>query len=154
MSHTPNCDFCVFYPCEISHTHIVGRIKNEQQHAGCMSIRDVIVRSKWRQHVASHRMHGFWKAFSWLFQYKMRYLVVSKKRIHYSCEGGIKNPFHAITDCHHSTSLVMPIDEPPNRFFCPTLTLMMDSYRHKGYRFAQCWQTVIAMDEIFLPAHK
>ena len=33
-----------------------------------------------------------------------------------------------ITICHHSTSLVMPNGNPPDRFFYPPLTLMIDSY--------------------------
>ena len=32
-----------------------------------------------------------------------------------------------ITLCHHSASLVMPIDDPRDGFFNPILTLMMDS---------------------------
>ena len=34
----------------------------------------------------------------------------------------------AITVCHHSASLVMPNGDPRDRFFYPTLTLMIDSY--------------------------
>ena len=34
----------------------------------------------------------------------------------------------AITICHHSARPVMPIGEPRDGFFCPTLTLMMVSY--------------------------
>ena len=33
-----------------------------------------------------------------------------------------------ITDCHHSASLVMPIGDPRDSKFYPTLTLMIDSY--------------------------
>ena len=33
-----------------------------------------------------------------------------------------------ITVCHHLASLVMPIGDPQDIFFYPTLTLMMDSY--------------------------
>ena len=58
----------------------------------------------------------------------MRYLVLSKKIVHYSCEGGIENLSLVIIVCHHSTSLVMPIGDPRDTFFDPTLTLMMDSY--------------------------
>ena len=45
------------------------------------------------------------------FQYKMRYLVVSKKKkiIHFRM--GQKNQSLGITIYHHSTSLVMPIGE-------------------------------------------
>ena len=40
----------------------------------------------------------------------------------------MKNPSLVITTCHRSASLVMPIGDPWDRFFYPTLTLMMDSY--------------------------
>ena len=33
-----------------------------------------------------------------------------------------------IIDWHHMASFVMPIGDPPDRFFYPILTLMMDSY--------------------------
>ena len=33
---------------------------------------------------------GFSGSLLHVFQYQMRYLVVSKKKIHYSCEGGIE----------------------------------------------------------------
>ena len=39
-----------------------------------------------------------------------------------------KNPSLVITVCHHSASLVMPIGDPRDGFFYPTLTLMMDTY--------------------------
>ena len=45
---------------------------------------------KWCHHVASQRIQDFLKAFFMCFQYKMRYLVVIKKRTIYSCEGGIE----------------------------------------------------------------
>ena len=50
------------------------------------------------------------------------------KRIHYLCEGGIENLSLVITTCHHSASLVMPIGDPRDGFFYPTLTFMRDSY--------------------------
>ena len=43
-----------------------------------------------------------------------------------------KNPSVGITVCHHSASLVMPKGDPRDRFFNPTLTLMIDSYNHMG----------------------
>ena len=54
--------------------------------------------------------------------------MVSKKSNHHACEGGIKNPSLMITDCHNSASLVMPIGDPPDGFFHPTLILMIDTY--------------------------
>ena len=41
---------------------------------------------------------------------------------------GLKNPSLGITICYHSASLAMPIRDPQDGFFYPTLTLMMDSY--------------------------
>ena len=40
---------------------------------------------------------------------------------------GLKNPSLRITVCHHSANFVMPKGESQDRFFYPTLTLMMDS---------------------------
>ena len=37
---------------------------------------------------------------------------------------GKKNPSLAITICYHSASLMMPIGDPWDRFFFPTLTLI------------------------------
>ena len=62
------------------------------------------------------------------FQYKMRYLAVSKKKIHYSGENEIENSDHCDHRFHHSASHVMPIGDPQDRFFYPTLTLMIDSF--------------------------
>ena len=41
------------------------------------------------------------------FQYKMRYLVVSKKKNPYFCEDGIEN---SVPHDHHLSSLGMPRD--------------------------------------------
>ena len=38
---------------------------------------------------------------------------------------GMKKPSFEITVCHYSASLVMQISGPPDRFFYPTLTLMI-----------------------------
>ena len=35
----------------------------------------------------------------------------------YLCEGGIENPSPAITICHHSASLIMPIGDPRDCYF-------------------------------------
>ena len=51
-----------------------------------------------------------------------------EKMIHYSCEDGIENPSLAITDCHHSASLMMQIGNPRDGFFYPIHKLMNDSY--------------------------
>ena len=41
---------------------------------------------------------------------------------------GYENTSLRITVCHHSASLVMPIGDPRDGFFYPTLILMMDPY--------------------------
>ena len=41
---------------------------------------------------------------------------------------GKKNPPLGITVCHHSASLVMPNGDTRDRFFYPTLTLIINSY--------------------------
>ena len=41
---------------------------------------------------------------------------------------GLKNMTLGITVCHHSAGLMMPNNDPRDRFFYPSLTLMMDSY--------------------------
>ena len=48
--------------------------------------------------------------------------------IHYSCESGTEKSVLRMTDCHHSASLMMPIGDPQDGFFYPTLILMKDSY--------------------------
>ena len=45
------------------------------------------------------------ESFVIFFQYKMNYLVVSKKSIQYSCEGGIEK---SVPRDHRLSSLVMP----------------------------------------------
>ena len=57
--------------------------------------------------------------------------MVSKKSSHYLCEDGIENPSLVITVCHHSASLVMPVNDPQDGFFYPSLTLMIDSYKDR-----------------------
>ena len=60
-----------------------GKIKNTAARwtqAGRTSICDVIVMLKWRHHVASQRIQDFLETFFMLFQYKMMYLVMSKKK--------------------------------------------------------------------------
>ena len=51
------------------------------------------------------------------FAYTMRYLVVARKIIHYSCEDRIEK-----------SVLAMPVGDPRDGFFYPTLTLMMYYY--------------------------
>ena len=83
------------------------------------------------------------------FQYKMRYLVVSKKKESIiRVRMGWKNPSLTITLCHHSASLVMPISDPQDGFFYPNLTLMMNSYIHNftlyNFVYMELWYTMIS----------
>ena len=52
----------------------------------------------------------------------MGYSMVGKKKIHYLCEDKIETLSLASTVC-------LPNSESRNRFFYPTLTLIIDSYR-------------------------
>ena len=47
-----------------------------------------------------------------------------EKIIQYSCE----DQSLMITVCHQSARLVIPIDDPRDGFFYPTLELMIDNY--------------------------
>ena len=40
----------------------------------------------------------------------------------------MENPSLAITDCNHLASPMMPIDDPRDRIFYPTCTLMINFY--------------------------
>ena len=67
-----------------------------------------------------------------------------------------KNLSLGITACHHLANLVVPNGEPRDRFFYPTLTLMMDSYCLWGSPFVITWQAlwcqaVILGDRSFYP---
>ena len=53
---------------------------------------------------------------------------MSMKIIHNSCEDRIYNPSLTITDRHHLASLVMPIVDPRDGLFYPTLILIIGSY--------------------------
>ena len=82
ISRTPDWDFRCFYLFEIillSHITVParGKDKSEQLHAGGTSIYNVIVMIKRSHHVNSQHIQDFLEAF---FQYKRRYLAVSKKR--------------------------------------------------------------------------
>ena len=58
----------------------------------------------------------------------MWYVMVSKKRIHYLCEGAIEK---SVPRDHCLLSLSKPGDakrRPRDGFFYPTLTLIMESY--------------------------
>ena len=66
-----------------------------------------------------------------LFKHKMQYLTVIQKREKESiirARIGKKNPSLVITVWHRWASLVMPNGDPQDRFFYPTLTLVIDFY--------------------------
>ena len=70
----------------LSHIHVPAYRKDKKltaarrPHAGCSSFCDIIVMLKWRHHVASQRIQDSLEAIFMFFQYKIRYLVVSKKK--------------------------------------------------------------------------
>ena len=71
-------------------------------------------------------------SFFMCFQYKMRHLVASKKKNQLFAWGwDRKIPSLPITVCHHSARLVMPIGDPLDGFFYPTLKLNIYSDIHK-----------------------
>ena len=82
----------------------------------------VIVMLKWRYHIMSQFsvFRNFWESF---LNMKMRYLGVSKKKKHGSCEGGIAKSVPRNNVWHHEASLVMPNGNPQDVFFYSTLTL-------------------------------
>ena len=103
-------------------------IAARRPHAGRTFIHDGIVMLKWRHHTASQRIQDFLEVFFMFFQDRMRYLVVNKKRIHYSCEDGIGKSFPRD---HRLSSLIKPLDAnrwSSGRIFLSTLTPMKDSY--------------------------
>ena len=84
FSRTPDRDFRIFYQFYLTYPYQpVGKIKKRiaarRPHACCMSIRDVIVMLTLSHHIASWRALDFLKVFFMVFQYTMRYSLVSKK---------------------------------------------------------------------------
>ena len=68
------------------------------------------------------------------------YTLAPDRGFHYSYEDGIENPSLAIAICRHSASLVMPIGDPRDGLFYPTLTLMVDSYYNPRHVYLQISQ--------------
>ena len=91
FSHT-RWGFPCFYSCEIILSHITvpvrGKEKNPNSRASatCRSMTSLLCYNVTMTYLSVLRIFCFFM----FFQYKMRYLVVSKKRIHYSCEDGIE----------------------------------------------------------------
>ena len=92
--------------------------------ARTLSSSDVVVMLKWRHHVKLYLslFRDFWNL---IFKYKQWW---ARKSIHYLCEGRLEKSALEITVCHHWAILVMPNGDPQDRFFYPTLTLMIDFY--------------------------
>ena len=105
FSRTPDRDFRCFYPFEkfLSHIPVPALGKKRTSSYGRTSFRDVIVMLKCQQ------IQDFLEVF---------FMVSSIK-----C--GTYNAPLAINVCHHSASLVMPMDDPGDKFFYPTLTLII-----------------------------
>ena len=102
LSPTLDRDFRCFYPCEkfLSHIPVPALGKNKHHHVCRTSFHDVIVNVKMSAN------SGFSGSL---------FMVSNIK-----C--GTYNAQLAITVCHHSASLVMPIGDPRDEFFYPTLT--------------------------------
>ena len=64
--------------------------------------------------------------------------MVSKKKIHYLCKGGVEKSVLVITLWHLSASLMMPNGDPQDGFFSPTLTLKIDSYSIYKQKALRC----------------
>ena len=62
------------------------------------------------------------------FKYTIMVFNGEQKRIHYLCEDEIENLYLTINVCHHSSRLMMQNSDHQDRFFYPSLTLMIDSY--------------------------
>ena len=71
-----------------------------------------------------------------LFAYVHCLFHIQTIRIYHEYEGGgDRKSVPRITDFHHSASLVMPIGDPRDGFFYPTLRLMIDSdWHHEACR--------------------
>ena len=105
FSRTPDRDFRCFYPFEkfLSHIPVPALGKKRTSSYDRTSFRDVIVMLKCQQ------IQDF---------LEVLFMVSNIK-----C--GTYNAPLAITVCHHLASLVMPIDDPRDKFFYPTLTLII-----------------------------
>ena len=69
----------------------------------------------------------FWKPF-YVFLIKSEVFSGAQDKVSImSVRVGYKNPSLAITDCHHSAGLVMPIGDPRDEFF------LSHPHTHDGY---------------------
>ena len=140
FSCTSDRNFRCFYTCEIILSHIPVPAHGKDKWTAARwphvdSWRHCNVKITSPCHVSVY--FGFsWESFSCFFQYKMRYLVVSKKKnplFVWRWDEKIRpswSPF-VIT----RQALWCQIGDPQDGFFYPTFTLMMHSYCNssKGY---------------------
>ena len=112
----------VVFPCLTYPYQPVGKIKKT---ALPRRICNVIMTSPYR----SQRTQDFLEAFYHVFLIE-NVVFSGEQEKDIRLRMGWKNPSLAITDCHHSASLVMPIVDPRDGLFYPTLTHMKDSYSH------------------------
>ena len=73
-------EISVIFTHVLSHIPVAKTKATRQLHARGMSICDVILMLKLRHHVTSQLIQVALEVFFMFFQYKMRYLVVSKKK--------------------------------------------------------------------------
>ena len=137
-SRTPDWDLCYFNPCKriLSHIPIPASgqdNKNEQPHVGRNSICDVIVMLKSHHHVASQRIQYFMEIFFMFSNIKWEGIKWwARKRIHYSCEGGIEK---SVPGDHILSSLSKPGDA--NRWSSGRI---FQSHTHDGFLYHCCRQ--------------
>ena len=87
-----------------------------------MSIRDVIVMLQLRNHVSSQRIQNFLEVFLYVIPIKSEtFSGKQEKESIIRVRMGWKNPSVLIIVCHHSASLIMPIGDPLDGLFYPTL---------------------------------
>ena len=153
FSCTPEQGFHRFYPYEKNLSHIP--VPTRGRHKNWTAASDVIVMLKWCNHVMSRLSvsRNFWKPFS-------KYKWWARKIIHYSCENGTEKP---VPRDHRLSSLdfVMPIGDPRDRFFYPTLKLIWYCCLHVYYTIintsSTTWTAIVSVgsnsDDILMLCH-
>ena len=144
FSRTPDGDFRWVYPCEIilSHIPVPAPGKDKKWTVACWPHFVLWRHCNVKMTSPCHNLSVFrifWKSFSCFLQYKMRCLVVSKKKNPLFVWGWDRKirPSQSPIGITQ-TSLVMPISAPRDGFFYLTLTLMIDSYISNNWCFNPC----------------
>ena len=101
--------------------------ENELPHVGRTSVRDVLWIMKWRHHIAYECIHDFLEVFLMFFQFKMRYLVVNKKKNPLFVWGWDKKIYPAD---HHFSSLRKPCDA---NLWSSGWIFLSRPYTHEGF---------------------